>query len=152
MTVRRTTPASNEFDLPDEPESSSGHGNHRWDGFNEDPAIDGPPKRSVRARRPPPARDDVADRVHAALVAFGRPVTLGELRNYGRRLGSAYRSVAITDALERLVAAGRVETFARVEPYRRGAAYTCTRRYYAAVDGGANGRDDSFPDAKGRRR
>jgi hypothetical protein len=97
----------------------------------------------MTARSTTPVRDDLADRVHAALVAFGRPATAGELLAFGPRL-CQWRAADVCVALERLVDAGSIESTWRFEPIRHAAAYCCWRRYYGVVPAAANGRDENF--------
>jgi hypothetical protein len=54
----------------------------------------------------PPARPRLCDRVHAALVRAGRPVTRGEIREYYLTNSSQIRTADVQEALDTLVAEG----------------------------------------------
>jgi hypothetical protein len=55
---------------------------------------------------PPPVRPRLCDRVHAALVKAGRPVTRGELREYHLSAPSKIRTADVQAALDALEAEG----------------------------------------------
>jgi transcription initiation factor IIE alpha subunit len=55
---------------------------------------------------PPPVRPYLCDRVHAALVKAGRPVTRGEVREYYLSAPSKIRTADVQAALDALEAEG----------------------------------------------
>jgi hypothetical protein len=55
---------------------------------------------------PPPARPHLCDRVHAALLKAGRPVTRGEIREYYLSAPSKIRIADVQAALDALAAEG----------------------------------------------
>jgi hypothetical protein len=55
---------------------------------------------------PPPIRPHLTDKVHAALVKAGRPITRGEIREYYLSAPARIRTADVQDALDALVAEG----------------------------------------------
>jgi transcription initiation factor IIE alpha subunit len=55
---------------------------------------------------PPPVRPYLTDRVHAALLKAGRPVTRGEVREYYLSAPSKIRTADVQAALDALEAEG----------------------------------------------
>jgi hypothetical protein len=55
---------------------------------------------------PPPVRPHLTDRVHAALLKAGRPVTRGEVREYYLSAPSKIRTADVQAALDALEAEG----------------------------------------------
>jgi hypothetical protein len=55
---------------------------------------------------PPPVRPYLCDRVHAALLKAGRPVTRGEVREYYLSAPSKIRTADVQAALDALAAEG----------------------------------------------
>jgi hypothetical protein len=55
---------------------------------------------------PPPVRPRLADKVHAALIKAGRPVTRGEIREYFLTAPAKIRTADVQAAIDALVAEG----------------------------------------------
>jgi hypothetical protein len=58
---------------------------------------------------PPPVRPYLCDRVHAAMIKAGRPVTRGEVREYYLSAPSKIRTADVQEALDALEAEGLAE-------------------------------------------